>query len=52
MLFGQFLLIFILSLGSTLYDQDKSYKDGSVEQVGFIKAGANMNMEYLNNLIV
>jgi hypothetical protein len=43
-------LIFTLSFGLTLSAQDKSYKDGSVWQVGFIKVGANMNVEYLNNL--
>ncbi|MEI7724973.1 MAG: hypothetical protein WCK09_07695 [Bacteroidota bacterium] len=39
-----------LTFTSTLSAQDKSYKDGSVWQVGFIKVGANMNVEYLNNL--
>ena len=44
------LMAFTLTLSSSLYSQDKSYKDGSVWQVGFIKVSANMNIEYLNNL--
>jgi hypothetical protein len=30
--------------------QDKSYKEGSVWQVGFIKVGPNMTVDYLNSL--
>jgi len=45
-----FLLAFALTVNSTLSAQDRSYKDGSVWQVGFIKVSANMNVEYLNNL--
>ena len=44
------LLAFAFTVNSTLSAQDKSYKDGSVWQVGFIKVSANMNVEYLNNL--
>jgi hypothetical protein len=44
------LVAFTLTLGSTLNAQDKTYTNGSVWQVGFIKVGANMNVEYLNNL--
>jgi hypothetical protein len=44
------LVAFTLTLSSSLNAQDKSYKDGSVWQVGFIKVSANMTVEYLNNL--
>lgn len=44
------LLAFALSFGNSLSAQEKTYKDGSVWQVGFIKVGANMGVEYLNNL--
>lgn len=44
------LISFTLAFSSTLSAQDKSYKDGSVWQVGFIKVSANMTVEYLNNL--
>jgi hypothetical protein len=44
------LFIFAMTLSSTLSAQEKSYKDGSVWQVGFIKVSANMTVEYLNNL--
>ncbi len=44
------LLAFTLTFSSTLSAQEKSYKDGSVWQVGFIKLSANMTVEYLNNL--
>jgi hypothetical protein len=44
------LVAFACTFSSTLIAQDKSYKDGSVWQVGFIKVGANMTVEYLNNL--
>jgi hypothetical protein len=44
------LIAFTLTLSSTLNAQDKTYTNGSVWQVGFIKVGANMNVEYLNNL--
>jgi hypothetical protein len=43
-------IAFTLTLSSTLSAQEKSYKDGSVWQIGFIKVSANMNVEYLNNL--
>ena len=43
-------MAFALTFSSTLFAQDKSFKDGSVWQVGFIKVSANMNVEYLNNL--
>lgn len=45
-----FLMVFALSLSSTLFAQEKSYKDGSVWQVGLIKANANMTVDYLNDL--
>jgi hypothetical protein len=44
------LLAFTLTFGSTLFAQEKSYKDGSVWQIGFIKVNANMTVDYLNNL--
>ncbi len=44
------LLVFTLNFSSTLSAQDRTYKTGSVWQVGFIKVGANMTVEYLNNL--
>jgi hypothetical protein len=44
------LVAFACTFSSTLLAQEKSYKDGSVWQVGFIKVGANMTVEYLNNL--
>jgi hypothetical protein len=44
------LIAFTMTYSSTLSAQDKSYKDGSVWQVGFIKLSANMTVEYLNNL--
>ena len=44
------LLAFILVFGTTVSAQEKSYTDGSVWQVGFIKLSANMTVEYLNNL--
>jgi hypothetical protein len=44
------LIAFALTISSTMNAQDKSYKDGSVWQVGFIKVGANMTVEYLNSL--
>jgi hypothetical protein len=39
-----------LTLSSTLSAQEKSYVDGSVWQIGFIKVNANMTDDYLNNL--
>jgi hypothetical protein len=44
------LIVFALTFSTTISAQEKSYKDGSVWQIGFIKANANMNVEYLNNL--
>jgi hypothetical protein len=44
------LIAFTLTLSSTLNAQEKTYSNGSVWQVGFIKVGANMNVEYINNL--
>jgi hypothetical protein len=44
------LMAFALTFTSTLFAQEKSYKDGSVWQVGFIKVSANMTVDYLNNL--
>jgi hypothetical protein len=44
------ILAFALTFGTSAFAQEKSYKDGSVWQVGFIKVGANMHVEYLNNL--
>jgi hypothetical protein len=44
------LIAFTLTLSSTLNAQDKTFTNGSVWQIGFIKVGANMNVEYLNNL--
>jgi hypothetical protein len=43
-------LALALTFSSTLFAQEKSYKDGSVWQIGFIKVSANMTVEYLNNL--
>lgn len=39
-----------LAFSTSLVAQDKSYKDGSVWQVGFIKLSANMEVDYLNTL--
>ena len=39
-----------MTLSSTINAQDKTYTNGSVWQIGFIKVGANMTVEYLNNL--
>jgi hypothetical protein len=44
------IIAFTLIVSSTLNAQEKSYTNGSVWQVGFIKTGANMTVEYLNNL--
>jgi hypothetical protein len=44
------LMAFMLTLSSTLFAQGKSYVDGSVWQIGFIKVNANMTDDYLNNL--
>ena len=44
------IMAFGLTLTSALYAQEKTYKDGSVWQVGFIKVSANMTIDYLNNL--
>jgi hypothetical protein len=44
------LIAFTITVSSTLNAQDKSYTNGSVWQVGFIKVSANMTVEYLNNL--
>ena len=44
------LIAFTLTLSSTINAQDKTYTNGSVWQIGFIKVGANMTVEYLNNL--
>ena len=35
---------------SNLSAQERTFKDGSVWQVGFIKTSANMTVEYINNL--
>jgi hypothetical protein len=43
-------IAFTMTFGAMVHAQEKSYKDGSVWQVGFIKVSANMNVEYLNNL--
>ncbi len=43
-------MVIALSVSLSLSAQEKTYKDGSVWQVGFIKTGANMSVEYLNNL--
>ena len=44
------MMAFALMFSSTLFAQEKSYKEGSVWQVGFIKVSANMTIDYLNNL--
>jgi hypothetical protein len=44
------ILVLTVAFGSALFAQDKTYKDGSVWQIGFIKVSANMNVDYLNNL--
>jgi len=49
-------LIAVLIIGVTLFfsprlfAQDKSFSDGSVWQIGFIKTEANMQTDYLNSL--
>jgi len=45
-----FLLAVAVTLCSAVSAQEKSYKEGSVWQVGFIKVGANMSVDYLNSL--
>jgi hypothetical protein len=44
------ILTVILCSSTSLFAQEKSYTQGSAWSVGFIKVGANMNVEYLNNL--
>ena len=44
------ILALMLTFGTTLFAQDRSYTDGSVWTVAFVKVSANMNVEYLNNL--
>ena len=44
------ILAITLAFSLQLSAQEKTYKDGSAWQVGFIKVGANMSVEYLNNL--
>jgi hypothetical protein len=44
------LVAFAMTFSHTLMAQDKTYKLGSVWQVGFIKLNANMTVDYLNNL--
>lgn len=44
------IIAFTLTVGSTLQAQEKSFKNGSVWQVGFIKVGANMTVDYINTL--
>ncbi len=48
--FTLLIIAITLAFGSTLFAQEKTYKEGSVWQVGFIKVSANMTVEYLNNL--
>ncbi|MEI7983403.1 MAG: hypothetical protein WCI71_17260 [Bacteroidota bacterium] len=43
-------VIIAISLGTTVYGQDKPYKDGSVWTVSFIKSNANMSASYLKQL--
>ena len=44
------LIAFTLTFSSSLSAQDRSYKNGSVWEVGFIKVSANMTDEYIDNL--
>ncbi len=43
-------MVLITGLGTKGFSQDRSYKDGSVWQIGFIKTSANMSEDYLNSL--
>ena len=45
-----FVLMFTVMFVSNLSAQERTFKDGSVWQVGFIKTSANMTVEYINNL--
>ncbi|MEI7660698.1 MAG: hypothetical protein WCK34_00800 [Bacteroidota bacterium] len=45
-----FVLVYTVAFASNLSAQERTFKSGSVWQVGFIKTGANMTVEYLNNL--
>lgn len=49
-IFTILLLAFTLAFTAKVSAQEKTYKDGSVWQVGFIKLSANMTVDYLNNL--
>lgn len=46
------LLVLAIALisSSNLQAQERTYKNGTVWQVGFIKLSANMSVDYLNNL--
>jgi hypothetical protein len=44
------ILAVILFSSTALFAQDRTYTEGSVWSVGFIKVNANMNVEYLNNM--
>lgn len=43
-------MLLVLFFAASAQAQDKSYKEGSVFQVGFIKVGPNMTVDYLNSL--
>lgn len=43
-------MVIALTIGTTVFAQDKAYKDGTVWTVGFIKTEANMGDEYLKSL--
>jgi hypothetical protein len=44
------ILAVMLTISTTLFAQERTYTTGSVWTVGFIKVGANMNVDYLNSL--
>ena len=44
------ILAVILTCTTTVFAQDRTYTMGSAYTVGFIKVGANMNVQYLNSL--
>ncbi|MEI6681636.1 MAG: hypothetical protein WCO44_03360 [Bacteroidota bacterium] len=49
-IFTMFVLLFTMMFVSNLSAQERTFKTGSVWQVGFIKTSANMTVEYVNNL--
>ena len=44
------ILTVMLAISASMYAQDRTFTNGSVWQVAFVKVSANMNVDYLNNL--